>query len=78
MRTTIDRAGRIVIPKSLRDALGIHEGEVELSHDGTGIRIEPVTDHTLSEEGERLVIPASGDHVVTDDDVIALRDAGRR
>jgi AbrB family looped-hinge helix DNA binding protein len=27
MRTTIDRAGRIVVPKALRDALGLVGGE---------------------------------------------------
>lgn len=36
MRTTIDPAGRLVVPKPLRDALHLHEGgEVELEvHDG--------------------------------------------
>ena len=36
MRTTIDSAGRIVVPKALRDALGVGAGqalEVQL-HDG--------------------------------------------
>ena len=28
MRTTIDAAGRIVVPKSLRDALGVKPGQV--------------------------------------------------
>ncbi|MGI8875041.1 MAG: AbrB/MazE/SpoVT family DNA-binding domain-containing protein, partial [Egibacteraceae bacterium] len=29
MRTTIDKAGRVVIPKGLRDALGLAPGPVE-------------------------------------------------
>jgi AbrB family looped-hinge helix DNA binding protein len=78
MRTTIDRSGRIVIPKPLRDAVGMQEGEVELFQEGSGIRIEPVTEDSLAEEDGRLVIPASGEQVITDDDVRALRDAGRR
>lgn len=78
MRTTIDRSGRLVIPKPLREAMGLLDGEVELFLDGTGLRIEPVTDDTLAEEGGRLVIPSSGDQQVTDDQVRALRHAGRR
>jgi AbrB family looped-hinge helix DNA binding protein len=32
MRTTIDRAGRIVVPKAMRDELGLNGGsEVEIS-----------------------------------------------
>jgi hypothetical protein len=41
-------------------------------------RIEPVTEDSLAEEDGRLVIPASGEQVITDDDLRALRDAGRR
>jgi AbrB family looped-hinge helix DNA binding protein len=57
MRTTIDRAGRVVIPKTLRDALGLEAGEVDLIRDGAGVRIEPVTGDGTIVEGERLVIP---------------------
>ncbi len=77
MRTTIDAAGRVVIPKSLRDELGIRAGEVELTRDGAGIRIEPVSSDSLVEEAGRTVIPASGTPI--DDDLVrALRDAGQR
>lgn len=34
MRTTTDKAGRLVIPKSLRDQSGIAAGEVEIFLDG--------------------------------------------
>lgn len=41
MRTTIDSAGRIVIPKAIRDALGLVGGsEVDLVIDGVSIRID--------------------------------------
>ncbi|GAA5118146.1 AbrB/MazE/SpoVT family DNA-binding domain-containing protein [Pseudonocardia adelaidensis] len=45
MRTTIDAAGRVVIPKQLRQAASLEPGqELEITeHDGR-IEIEPVSD----------------------------------
>jgi AbrB family looped-hinge helix DNA binding protein len=61
MRTTIDKAGRVVIPRSLRIRVGlVGAGEVELELDGAGIRIEPVAGTTLREQGGLLFIPAAG------------------
>lgn len=61
MRTTIDKAGRLVIPRPLRDRIGLAGGgEVELELDGAAIRIEPVGGSGLREEGGLLLIPASG------------------
>lgn len=77
MRTTIDKAGRVVIPKPLRDQVGLRPGAVELTAEGAGLRIEPVAGDTLEERGGRLVIPAAGEQV--DDDLVrSLRDAGQR
>ena len=43
MRVTVDRAGRVVTPKPLRDALGIGpDTELDLLPDGGGLRLEPV------------------------------------
>ena len=77
MRATIDKAGRLVIPKPLRDQVGLRPGEVELVADGTGVRIEPIAGSELEQRDGRLVIPARG-APLTDDDVRVLRDAGRR
>jgi len=77
MRTTIDKAGRLVIPKQLRDHLGLRPGEVEVTADGAALRVEPVASESLVEESGFLVIPASGERL-TDEDVQALRDADRR
>lgn len=77
MRTTIDKAGRVVIPKPLRDRLGLRPGEVELTADGNAVRIEAVAGDGLEQRGDRLVIPAVGE-LLTDDDVRALRDADQR
>jgi len=43
MRTTIDGAGRLVVPKPLRDELGLRSGqEIEVSLRNGRIEIEPV------------------------------------
>lgn len=61
MRTTIDKAGRLVIPRALRDRIGLSAGgEVELELDGAAVRIEPVAGTGLREEDGLLVIPATG------------------
>lgn len=78
MKATIDRAGRIVIPKPLRDQIGLECGEVEVTVDNAAIRIEPVTTDRLVEKGGRLVVPAAGGAAITADLVRALRDADRR
>lgn len=77
MRATIDKAGRLVIPKALRDRIGLRPGEVELSTDGTALRIEPILEEGLAEERGWLVIPAGGE-TIGDADVRALRDAHQR
>jgi AbrB family looped-hinge helix DNA binding protein len=77
MRTTIDKAGRVVIPRVLREQVGLGAGEVEVAVDGAGVRIEPVAGEGLTEVAGRLVIPASG-VVVNDALVESLRDADRR
>jgi len=77
MRTTIDKAGRLVIPKRLRDDVGLRPGEVDVFAEGTGLRVEPIAGESLTEREERLVIPASG-ALIDDDLVRSLRDAGQR
>ncbi|MGH8907846.1 MAG: AbrB/MazE/SpoVT family DNA-binding domain-containing protein [Egibacteraceae bacterium] len=77
MRATIDKAGRLVIPKPLRDRVGLGPGEVEVSVDGTGLRVEPLAGEGLAERDGRLLIPAGG--AMIDDEVVrALRDADQR
>jgi AbrB family looped-hinge helix DNA binding protein len=77
MRATIDRAGRLVIPRPLRDRIGLAGGgEVEIELDGAGIRIAPVAGTELREEGGLLVIPATGARI--DDALVReLIDADR-
>jgi AbrB family looped-hinge helix DNA binding protein len=77
MRATIDRAGRLVIPKALRDSLGLVPGEVEVTPDGAGLHIEPLANDALEDEDGLLVIPAA-DVTIGDDLVRMLRDADQR
>jgi AbrB family looped-hinge helix DNA binding protein len=57
MRTTIDKAGRVVIPASVRERAGLVPGTVlEVTVDETGIRIERVAPGPrLVRVGKRLV-----------------------
>jgi AbrB family looped-hinge helix DNA binding protein len=77
MRATIDKAGRLVIPKQLRDRVGLRPGEVEVTAEGTGLRVEPLTEESLEERDGWLVIPSAGAQI--DDDLVrSLRDADQR
>ncbi len=77
VRTTIDKAGRLVIPRSLRDRIGLAGGgEVELELDGAAVRIAPVPGGGLREEAGLLLIPAAGTPI-TGSTVRELIDADR-
>lgn len=57
MRTTIDKAGRVVIPAPLRDRAGLAPGsELEVTEDDLGIRLQRVAaGPRLVRVGRRLV-----------------------
>jgi AbrB family looped-hinge helix DNA binding protein len=77
METTIDAVGRIVVPKPLRDALGLTPGTtVDISRYGAGLQLVPAgRTATLSDESGVLV--ATGTTAIDDATVFALIDAGR-
>jgi AbrB family looped-hinge helix DNA binding protein len=77
VRTTIDKAGRLVIPKELRDRIGLGAGEVDVRVEGATLRIEPMASDRLTERDGRLTVPASG-VPLDDDQVQALRDIDQR
>ena len=57
MQTTIDRAGRIVVPKSLREALGFEAGqllEIRAGDDRLEIEVAPTPMH-LKKRGKGVV-----------------------
>lgn len=78
MEVTIDEVGRIVLPKPLRDRLRLVPGtKVDVSEYGDGLHIAPVSRTARIEERDGRLV-AVAETPVTDDDVLALIDAGRR
>ncbi|MGI8574387.1 MAG: AbrB/MazE/SpoVT family DNA-binding domain-containing protein [Egibacteraceae bacterium] len=78
MRATIDSAGRIVVPKPLREALGLVTGStVDISCYGAGLQLVPAgrTARLVDESGALVV---TGETTIDDDAVFGLIDAGRR
>ncbi len=81
MRTTIDRAGRVVIPKAVRDAAGVAAGaEVDVEFRDGRIEIEPATvPMRVVKHGRRARIDApAGMPVLTRDDVRDVLERTRR
>lgn len=79
MKATIDSGGRLLLPKALRDALGLVPGAmVDVSAYGAGVQITPGgrTARIDRDESGRLV--SRGVTEVTDDAMFALIDSGRR
>jgi AbrB family looped-hinge helix DNA binding protein len=81
MKSTIDAAGRIVVPKSLRQALGLKPGQVLDIRAGDGrleIEIAP-TPVQLKKRGKGVVaVPDSDLPVLTPDEVRETLERVRR
>lgn len=80
MRVRVDRVGRLVLPKSLRRLVGLeHGGEVDVTLDGTALRLEvPPPDRRRIEVVDGWpVLSATPGAGITDADVRALRDEQR-
>lgn len=81
MRVSVDAAGRLVIPKSLRTALGIGpDTELEIVVDGSGLRLEPVaaTERTVRQSDGLPLLGLVPNMIVTDDEIRRLRDSLQR
>lgn len=79
MRVTVDATGRLLLPKSIRDALGITPGStVDVSRYGSGLQITPGGRTARLERAEDGRLVARADTVVTDDMMFSIIDAGRR
>jgi AbrB family looped-hinge helix DNA binding protein len=59
IETTIDRFGRVLVPKALRDQLGLKPGSVlEMEDSGNEIRIKPVRDRPLLVKKGKVLVYA--------------------
>jgi AbrB family looped-hinge helix DNA binding protein len=75
MEAVVDQAGRIVLPKFIRDALGLLPGtKVDISPYGAGVQVVPAgrTARLVEEDG---VLVSAGDTPVDDDILSGLRPA---
>ncbi|CAN5486989.1 hypothetical protein BH18ACT8_BH18ACT8_16780 [soil metagenome] len=66
-----------MIPKELRDRIGLQPGEVDVHVDGAGLRVEQVATDDLEQRAGRLIAPATTGGL-TDADVARVRDLGQR
>lgn len=81
MRTTIDGAGRVVVPKALRDRLGLSGGRVlEIRELDGRIEIEPVPTPMSLEEREGVLVAVPDEELppLTDEIVRATLERTRR
>lgn len=78
MEATVDSVGRIVVPKPLRDSLGLTPGtSVDVSLYGAGLQLIPAGRTARLKEIDGTLV-ADSETVVTDEDVFALINTGRR
>jgi AbrB family looped-hinge helix DNA binding protein len=78
VEVTVDQVGRIVLPKSIRDQLGLVPGStVDVSMYGDGVHLSPHgrTARLVERDGR---LKSTSDTVITDDDVFKLVDSIRR
>lgn len=81
MKVTMDRVGRVVVPKGVREQLGLEaHTEFDVIVDGTDIRLQPLRKTTRQIRTVKgwPVLEATPGQVLTDADVQELRDAERR
>ncbi len=82
MQTTIDQAGRVVLPKRIRDRLGLRPGDridIDENQGVVEIRLHPVVAQLVpAEDGRGLVLEVPDGHSsLSDEDVRRLVEEGR-
>lgn len=82
MTVEIDKAGRIVVPKKLRDAMQLTPGtQFQVERRGNTLVLEPEVVHArlIIQDGLPLIIPANSENapVLTDEMVFAQIEQSR-
>ena len=78
VEATIDSVGRIVLPKALRDQLGLTPGTVvDVTQYGDGLHVAPGGRTARLERRDGLLV-ATSDTPIGDGDVFALLESIRR
>jgi AbrB family looped-hinge helix DNA binding protein len=82
MRSTIDHAGRVVIPKAVRESAGLKPGApLEIAYRDGKVEIEPVRRPVklIRKSGLLIALPPRGTPKVTGDQVLqTIRDLRER
>lgn len=79
MEATIDSGGRLLLPKSLRDSLGLTPGsKVDISLYGSCVQITPGGRTARLERAADGRLVAHAETVVSDEVMFALIDSARR
>ena len=79
MEATIDSGGRLLLPKALRDMLGIAPGStVDISLYGGGLQVTPGGRTARLVKGADGHLVAESDTAVTDEVMFGLIDSSRR
>ncbi|MFW0792494.1 AbrB/MazE/SpoVT family DNA-binding domain-containing protein [Gordonia sp. CPCC 205515] len=79
MEATIDSGGRLLLPKRLRDLLGLTPGStVDVSPYGSGLQITPGGRTARLKRGSDGKLVAQADTAVTDEIMFGLIDSTRR
>ncbi len=78
MQAIVDQVGRIVVPKAMRDRLGLTAGStVDISLYGDGLHVAPGGRTARLERRDGTLVAVS-DTLITDDDVADLVESIRR
>lgn len=81
MRTTIDGAGRIVVPKSLRDAMKVQAGQqvdIVFTDGRLEIEVAPTAARVVSDDEGVRIVPDESLPPLTDEAVRAVLEHTRR
>jgi AbrB family looped-hinge helix DNA binding protein len=81
MRITIDKAGRIVVPKTLRDVLGMRAGaqlDIEAVDGALEIRAAPTPVHLEERDGVPVAVPEQSLPPLTAEQVRTTLEQTRR